>query len=146
MSQDAIQASSVSVRSLSDNTLRITFDFEPKDAQAAFRMFGATGTSVAVCALVGAKEAASEAIPEHTEPAPISRVGHRVSREAALMCRMPDFWRWCGQGNEGTAADWVRDACAVESRANFDTDSAARDRFIRLVRVPYMHYCNRRAA
>ena len=143
---DAIQASSVSVRSLSDNTLRITFDFEPKDAQAAFRLFGAIGTAVAVCALVGAKEAASEAIPEHLKPAPISRVGHRVSREAAMMCNSPIFWDWCNQGDIDAAADWMRDACQVRSRAELDTDPAALERFIRLVRLPFMHYCNRRSA
>lgn len=52
---------------MADNTLRITFDFEPKDAAMAFSLFGARGTGAAIALLTkevnlsGLQQAAEEA-------------------------------------------------------------------------------------
>lgn len=46
-----LQASSVSARTLADDTLRITFDFIPRDAPIAFKLFGQRGVHAAIALL-----------------------------------------------------------------------------------------------
>jgi len=46
-----IEASSVNVKTLADGTLRVSMDVEPRHAQAAFSLFGAPGTPMALAAL-----------------------------------------------------------------------------------------------
>lgn len=46
-----VSGSTAAVKTMADNTLRITIDIEPRHAQAAFAMFGMRGTPVAVARL-----------------------------------------------------------------------------------------------
>lgn len=46
-----LHAASGSCKTMVDNTLRITFDFEPRDAQLAFKLFGERGTGAAIALL-----------------------------------------------------------------------------------------------
>jgi len=46
-----IEAASVNVKTLADGTLRVSMDVEPRHAQAAFALFGAPGTPMALAAL-----------------------------------------------------------------------------------------------
>ena len=48
----AIPCSSVSLKTMADGTLRISFDFEPANAQDAFRLFAAPGTPAAIALLM----------------------------------------------------------------------------------------------
>ncbi len=48
---DAIEGATARISTLVDGTLRVTIDIEPRDAQAAFRLFGTPGTAVALAAL-----------------------------------------------------------------------------------------------
>jgi len=67
-----------------DNTLRITFDFEPKDAANAFEMFGERGTPAAIALIkreasireLRKTETEVETTPEETENAEIYEVGN----------------------------------------------------------------------
>lgn len=71
------------------------------------------------------------------------RPDHALSRWAALRCADAEFRRWaslrCGWLIDTTeaAADWMREVCEVASRAEFDTDPAAAERFHTRVREPY---------
>ena len=47
----AIEATARTARTLEDGTLRLTIEFEPKDAQEAFNLFCTQGTKLAVVAL-----------------------------------------------------------------------------------------------
>jgi hypothetical protein len=47
----AIEGATARISTLVDGTLRVTVDIEPRDAQAAFRLFGTPGTAVALAAL-----------------------------------------------------------------------------------------------
>lgn len=48
---EAIEGATARISTLVDGTLRVTIDIEPRDAQAAFRLFGTPGTAVALAAL-----------------------------------------------------------------------------------------------
>lgn len=53
---NVIEGATARVSTLVDGTLRVTIDIEPRDAQAAFRLFGTPGTAVALAALKPAGE------------------------------------------------------------------------------------------
>ena len=46
-----------------------------------------------------------------------------------MMCANPDFQKWMGCGTTETTAEALRVACNVKSRREFDTDTAAAERF-----------------
>jgi hypothetical protein len=48
---NVIEGATARISTLVDGTLRVTIDIEPRDAQAAFRLFGTPGTAVALAAL-----------------------------------------------------------------------------------------------
>jgi hypothetical protein len=48
---DLVQGATARISTLADGTLRLIVDIEPRDAQAAFRLFGSPGTAVAIAAL-----------------------------------------------------------------------------------------------
>lgn len=54
---------------------------------------------------------------------------HTLSRAAAMMCANPDFQKWLGVSDKDAAAEFVRVACNVKSRREFDTDPEAAERF-----------------
>jgi hypothetical protein len=132
----AISAASVGVKTMADGTLRITFDIEPSEAGAAFALFGKPGTPAALAALVTGYAAKSDE-PEKPKGGPLSK-------EAALLCQNAEFQHWLRYFVQGdvydanAAAKCVRDLCRVQSRAEFDTDAAAGQRFIDKVRIPFM--------
>ena len=57
---NVIEGASARISTLVDGTLRVTIDIEPRDAQAAFRLFGTPGTAVALAALNPQSHEASE--------------------------------------------------------------------------------------
>lgn len=72
--------------------------------------------------------------------------GGELARLAGIWCADPRFWAWIetvSEGyvtNEAEAADWVRQACDVTSRADLDHDKAAGDYFHQLIRRPFTDY------
>lgn len=56
MEQQAIAGATARISTLADGTLRLIVDIEPRDAQAAFRLFGSPGTAVALAALTEPKD------------------------------------------------------------------------------------------
>ena len=79
----AIEAASVNVRTMIDGTLRLTVDIEPRHAIAAFTLFGAPGTPLALAAL--------RTQPEKLEK-PKGPPLH--SQWLAMRCDERDFQRW----------------------------------------------------
>ena len=67
---------------------------------------------------------------------------------AAIFCAQPEFqafldakWRDDAPYNTAEkAADLVRRVCEVDSRAQFDNDAAAAERFHDRVRIPYVNW------
>lgn len=135
----AIEASSVGVKTMADGTLRLSVDIEPMHAQAAFALFGKPGQPLALAALK----------PASSKPAAEQPKGGTLAQWVAMRCQEPAFHRWLQetfpqqwQDAHGTkpvewAASVVRAVCAVESRAELDTDPIAASRLHKLIREPY---------
>lgn len=69
--------------------------------------------------------------------------GGPLSCLAGRLCQRREFQLFCGAGDAEQAAGFIRRVCRIESRAQFDHDQQARDRFHELVRKPFAY---RRAA
>ena len=145
----AIPASSVSMKTMADGTLRITFDVEPGQAQDAFRLFAAPGTQVAIAALKDGSflEQPVVAIPI-TEPKPREQLGDACYR-TVMWCQEPSFWAFlnhryaeigCIVTNAKEAGDVVKHVVGVTSRKDLDTDNEANKAWHRLIREPYSKY------
>ena len=131
-----IESSSSSARTMADGTLRLTVDIEPRHSQAAFALFGAPGTPMALAALKSAK----------AEPAP---KGGPLAQWVAMRCGEAAFQRWLQDtysaqwqdAHGDTPAKWaastVRAVCGIESRAELDSNDAAAKRFHAVIRRPF---------
>jgi hypothetical protein len=152
----AIEAASVGIKTMADGTLRLTVDVEPANAQAAFSLFGAPGTPMALAALKVGHAAVKEPVPEKPK-------GGELARLAGIWCNDRAFLEWIrpaydramgGNGNgwgdvgpEDFQNGWkgytVHALCllaGIESRVELDHDAAAAERFQRLIRGPFMKH------
>ena len=133
---------------------RITLRLADREALESF--IGCEGKRfMAVLVLIGDDEL--PAPPPQPAPKPAKpkapKADHSRSQSAADLCRNPEFWRWIefdqklrryGRApinDEKSAADWMRDYCEVGSRAHFDTDPAAHQRFVERVKAPWSRHC-----
>lgn len=139
----AIPCSSVSLKTMADGTLRISFDIEPKDAQDAFRLFAAPGTPAAIAALQVGYAAASEAV----NPVSEKPKGGPLAKLAGMWCNDPEFWSWIDVESGGFGCDSATCAtgfiylhCHIDSRTELDHDPVAAEKFHRLIRGPYQKY------
>lgn len=138
-----IEGASVSVKTMSDGTLRLSIDIEPRNAQAAFALFGAPGRAVALAALKDGAGAVREPEPEKPK-------GGEWAKLAGMWCNDPDFWaflRWSGGHNvedSDQAGGLVRDVCGIGTRAALDSDHVALEVFQREFRRPFMKYMQAR--
>ena len=147
----AIPCASVSLKTMADGTLRISFDIEPMHAQDAFRLFAAPGTPAAIAALqVGYMskndekvDTSAERVQKTEEFVHDKPKGGALAKLAGMWCNDPEFWAWADSitsysiANAEDAADYVRDICEIDSRAELDNDEEAADLFHRYIRGPY---------
>jgi hypothetical protein len=141
-----IEGSSVSVKTMSDGTLRISIDIEPANAQAAFSLFGAPGRAVALAAL----KDGSGAIVEKSKTVELHEIapkGGEWAKLAGMWCNDPDFWRFLNTQfpkdsyceNATQAAMSVRVYSGdITSRAELDSDPEALAWFNKEIRHPFM--------
>ena len=154
----AVPASTVSLKTMADGTLRISFDVEPSQAQAAFKLFAAPGTQVAIAALKDGSFLAQpapnpEAYPDL--PQPRVQLGDACYR-TVLWCNEPSFWKFLSSeyvglsktdvSNASEASYLVKVICAVTSRKDLDTNDSANKSWHRLIRLPYADYLKRMEA
>ena len=136
----AIPCASVSMKTMADGTLRISFDVEPAHAQDAFKLFAAPGTPAAIAALQVGYEAKSDmAIPITDKPK-----GGALSKLAGMWCSNPDFQAWSGTITTTDASIFIRQACEIDSRAELDHNEEAAEKFHRLIRGPFSKYTQAR--
>ena len=136
-----IEAAAVSVKTMADNTLRLTVDIEPRHAKEAFALFGERGTAVALAALNATPE------PEPTQ-APEALKGGELSKWAALRCQDPAFRAWLAKQGPARqdwnttdgAADTIRAICHITSRAELDHNKAAAAIFNERIRRPWQEH------
>ena len=138
----AISASSVSMKTMADGTLRISFDIEPINAQDAFKLFATPGTQVAIAALVDGSYLAQ--IPSNsTELKQQERMGD-ACYWTVVRCQEPLFWEFLesecpGQSikNKFDAAELVKTVCGVDTRKELDTNPEANKYWNTDIREPY---------
>lgn len=139
-----IEASMVRCKTMADGSLRLECEVEPRNAQAAFALFGAPGRAVALAAL---KDGAG-AVPEAGNPASDKPKGGEWAKLAGIWCNSPHFHAFLNQAypeddhveNSQHAAMAVRAYCGIESRAELDSSSVALSRFNELLRRPFMQW------
>ena len=150
----AIPASTVSLKTMSDGTLRISFDVEPSQAQDAFKLFAAPGTQVAIAALKDGSFLAQPATNPETYPdlpQPRVQLGD-ACYSTVLWCNEASFWdflnsKYVFYGRSATeAGDLVKLICNVISRKDLDTDPEANKTWNREIRQPYADYLKRMEA
>ena len=141
----AIPCASVSLKTMADGTLRISFDIEPANAQDAFRLFAAPGTPAAIAALqVGYAAAGEPSVKESLTPE--TPKGGALAKLAGMWCADKTFQAWLetdpdnAAPNESGATLCLYALCEIESRRELDHDPAAAERFNRLIRGPYMKW------
>jgi hypothetical protein len=145
----AIPASSVSLKTMADGTLRITFDVEPGQAQDAFRLFAAPGTQVAIAALRDGSVLEQKPEAEIPVSVPRAHIGDACYR-TVQWCAESKFWEWIGSTTHNgiywhvhdarEAKEFVCEICGVTSRKELDTDNEANKAWHRLIREPYRQY------
>jgi len=139
----AVIGASATVRTLVDGSLKISIDIEPRHAQAAFALFGAPGTPVALARITN--EAAVEQ-DRAAQREPEKPKGGVLAKEAAMLCELPTFREFCEEQDADGAADWIRFTCNVASRADLDNSESAAALFKSKVRGPYMKWMQSRGA
>lgn len=137
-----IEAASVRIATLADGSLRLTVDVEPTHAQAAFSLFGAPGTPMALAALkVGhAAKSYEPAVEEKPKGGPLAKL-------AGIWCNDPEFQAWLTKRGDfakpldaESAAEVVRTWCGITSRAQLDCEPLAEGKFQQFIRGPYMKH------
>lgn len=125
-------------RTLVDGSLVFSVEVEPRHMQAAFALFGAPGTPVAV-ARIYPEVAQKQARKESAEPLK----GGSLAKLAGMFCADEQFLAWMRlkydplPRNAEDAAQIIRQCCKVESRAELDHDKYAGNTFHREFRIPY---------
>lgn len=140
-----LQATSAGVKDMADQSLRITFEFEPRDAAEAFALFGKRGSS---CALAALTQAATIKVAQQ-EAVKADPIGP-LCKLACQWCKDPKFWDWIDEkiGNENVADNsreqdakaYILEICQVVSRKHLDTDSKAAQDFHRFIRQPFISW------
>ena len=148
----AIPAASVSLKTMADGTLRMTFDIEPAQAKDAFSLFASPGTPVAIAALqVGYAAKSKTEIPVSAkEP-----VGP-LCKWLVMRCAEPEFWAWINSEtrvgvfwhvkSEADAKEFVCEYLGIKSRKEIDTNPPAEAQFHNDIRQPYQKWLLRRSA
>lgn len=128
-------------RTFVDGSLVIQLEIEPRHAQAAFALFGAPGTPVAVARIIP-EVAQSQARQEVTAG---QMKGGTLSKLAGMFCGDLQFQAWMTIKYKNThivedetdAALIMRAECGIQSRADLDHNEAAADLFHTEFRLPY---------
>ena len=136
----AIIASTVGVKTMADDTLRLTIDIDPRYAGEAFALFGKRGSACAIARLTN--EAAVEEMRSEPEEKP---KGGPLAKLAGQICQQEAFQTWLCVESADEAAESIRSMCCIDSRAELDHNEAAANLFHKNIRIPYSEM-QRRAA
>lgn len=132
--KSVIEASSAGVKDMADGSLRITFEFEPKDAADAFALFGTRGRAVGVAALIdGRTQINSEEESEHITPEePEKLKGGALARLAGQWCKdkkFEEYWKdryvYGGVLENPTTNDFIKWLCGVNEKKEIDHNEEA---------------------
>lgn len=136
---DLIQATSRTVKTMADGTLRLTVDISPIHAQDAFTLFGMPDAPVVLARLT------QEAATVHAQKETIDDKpkGGLLSQWVALRCKEKEFWDFVsakGYGlvdSEQNCDKILKRWIGIDSKTELDNDSQAEARFHNMIRLPY---------
>lgn len=141
-------------RTMADGTLRMEVDIEPGFAKAAFSLFGAPGSPIAVARLMP-QGFTPDPEPDEKDDKP---KGGSLAKLAGQWCGSLTFQNWlrsalpslyrtvAGELDEShhdhtdVAAEVVRRHCGVKSRAELDSNADAARKFHNDIRIPYSEH------
>lgn len=134
-----ISATRRKAQELSDGTLRVMIDIDPRFKADFHRLFPSIDTPCALAPL----DLNFERLPRAEEPAK----GGELAKLAGMWSKDKQFQEWVSNKYDVTygeeeAAQWIRDVCGVESRAEIDHDPAAREQFLISIRQPFRKWLN----
>lgn len=124
---------------LRDSTLRIVIDIDPRFKSAFHQMFRDNDVPIAIAPLAMNFERIEEKQKEEKRVGPLCRL-------ACIWCASKEFWEWLGMElgyeipDEESAADALRDWLQIDSRLVLDHDPQAAERFLNMVRTPFMKW------
>lgn len=138
-----IQASTVKISTMADDTLRLVIDIEPRHAQEAFALFGQRGMPCVIARLTqeaatAAQQAETVAGNADVPAADEKPKGGDLARLAGMLCANPQFRIWLDLDDAESAAEFIRVECGISSRAELDHNEAAAQAFHRNVRLPFL--------
>ena len=133
----AIIASTVGVKTMADDTLRLTIDIDPRYAGEAFALFGKRGSACAIARLTN--EAAVDEMRADTAISVEEKPkGGALARLAGQLCGQQEFIDWLGVNNTDEAAEFIRCECEIKSRSELDHNAGAASIFHQAIRLPYL--------
>jgi hypothetical protein len=141
----AIMGCTRTVRTTVDGSLIIQFEIEPRHAQKAFALFGASGTPVAMARImpgVAQRQAQRDTVG--------AEKGGALCKLAAIFCNSEEFRTWLRLTYDplprtaDDAAEIIRRVCKIESRSQLDHDPEAAATFHSTFRLPYSAWADGR--
>lgn len=126
------------IRELVDGSLEVRVHIDPRFKQDFHRLFPQIDTPVAIAPLALNFERLSK--PEE------SAKGGELAKLAGIWSKDSEFHQWLAAKHPGEvftetrAANWIRETCGVESRAEIDGDADSRGLFLRNVRHPFRQW------
>lgn len=126
-----------SMREMSDGTVRVQIDIDPRFRAQFFEMFGQIDMPVALAPLA--------ADFEKREPQPEKPKGGELARMAGVLCQDVEFRVFMNAqgwhaGSDQEAAETIRQMCGVTTRADLDHDADAAYVFHRVIRGPWVKW------
>ena len=133
-----IEATSVKVSTMIDGTFRLLVQVEPRDAVAAFTLFGSPGVPMALARL-------DTTALKNSQESPKKGIGGPLSQWVAVRCGEELFQKWIGVDSAEAAAETVRWLLGIKSRSEIDNDPKVRQDFEDHIRQPWAKYCSENA-
>lgn len=129
---EAISGTRRQMRELADGTIRVQIDIDPSCKKQFQSMFGEIDMPVALAPLVAHFESKSK------EP---EQKGGELAKLAGQLCQNPRFLEFLGTDSGEHAAEAIRRACGIKSRAELDHDPVAAEQFHHVFRRPFQDWC-----
>ena len=142
----AIIASTVGVKTMADDTLRLTIDIDPRYAGEAFALFGKRGSACAIARLTNESAVEEMRSQDHIEE-PLEMVekkGGELAKLAGILCNSPDFINWLGCDTADEARRQICSDCDIDSRRELDHNEQAAKMFHLHYREPFVAYMKKR--
>lgn len=138
----AIIASTVGVKTMADDTLRLTIDIDQRYAGEAFALFGKRGSACAIARLTNdvavAEMRKPETVKDNSEKVELK--GGALAKLAGMLCESEEFRAWLGCKTADEARSQICSDCFIDSRRELDHDEQAAKIFHAQYRLPFVAY------